>query len=380
MSESVLLRSSRRFVVKVGSSLLVDSASLRVNEQWLSGCVADIVACRARGQQVIVVSSGAVSLGCRVLERKRQALRRLSDEQAAAALGQGILLSAWRNAFLRHQIDVAQILVSMDDTESRVRALNARATFESLFHFGVMALVNENDTVATDEIRFGDNDRLAARIAQLVEADTLVLLSDVDGLYTSSPVKNKRAKHIPFVRVITPDIEAMAGLSDSDGRGGMVTKLEAARLGMQVGCRVVISSGHEPSPLLRLDDSGYRCSWFIPPNVEDRPRAYKRWLLGGLRLRGSLAIDKGALRALSQGRSLLPAGVIRVSGDFERGDLIAVKDDKDVVHARGLASYASKELLRIMGKQSHDIATILGYAGDEEVIHRDHMVVEAMSK
>ena len=381
MSGSVLLRSSRRFVVKVGSSLLVDSSSLRVNESFLSGCVADIKACRERGQQVVVVSSGAVSLGCRVLGRKRQALRRLSDEQAAAALGQGILLSAWRHAFLRHQLEVAQILVSMDDTESRVRALNARATFESLFRFGVVALVNENDTVATDEIRFGDNDRLAARIAQLVEADTLVLLSDVDGLYTSSPLKNKRAKHIPFVRVITPDIEAMAGLSDSDGRGGMVTKLEAARLGMQVGCRVVISSGHESSPLLRLDDSGYRCSWFIPPDIDDRrPRAYKRWLLGGLRVRGSLAIDKGALRALTQGRSLLPAGVIRVTGHFERGDLVSVKDDKDVIHARGLSSYGSKELLRIMGKQSNDIATILGYAGDDEVIHRDHMVVEAVSK
>ncbi|MBC6445084.1 MAG: glutamate 5-kinase [Alphaproteobacteria bacterium GM202ARS2] len=372
-------KASQRLVVKVGSRLLVGESDLRPDQRWLQHLAAELMAQRAAGKDVVVVSSGAVALGCRLLGKKRSTLRRLKDKQAAAALGQGALLSAWRDAFADYNVHVAQVLLSLDDTEDRQRALNARATFDSLLRFSVVPLVNENDTVATDEIRFGDNDRLAARIAQMIAADMLVLLSDVDGLYTASPRQDKGARHIPVIESLTPEIMKMAGLSDSEsGSGGMVTKLQAARLATSVGCGVVIASGHEKNPL-QLGRAGYRCSWFVPKKV-DRKRAYKGWLLGGLRVRGSVHVDRGALEALRLGKSLLPAGVIAVQGNFQRGDMVRVvhaekKDKEEQTCARGLASYSSHDVTRIMGRRSSDIESILGYSGGDEVIHRDHLVL-----
>ena len=375
-SAGAFFKTSKRLVVKVGSRLLVGESDVRADERWLKNLAADIMAHRTAGKEVVVVSSGAVALGWRLLGKKRSELRHLQDKQAAAALGQGALLSAWRDAFAPHDVHVAQVLLSLDDTEDRRRALNARATFDSLLRFSVVPVVNENDTVATDEIRFGDNDRLAARIAQMIEADMLILLSDVDGLYTSSPRQDKQARHIPVIESLTPDIIKMAGLSDSEsGSGGMVTKLEAARLATSVGCGVVIASGHEQDPL-RLDKNTHRCSWFVPRRI-DRHRAYKRWLLGGLRVRGSVHVDNGALQALRQGKSLLAVGVIAVEGHFERGDMVRVVHGKGQTCARGLASYSAEDTTRIMGQRSSEIEGILGYGGGDEVIHRDHLVLES---
>jgi glutamate 5-kinase len=370
MSES--LEAARRLIVKIGSALLVDEASGDLRRQWLDALVEDIVRCRARGQEVLIVSSGAVAVGRRHLGLSGTALR-LEEKQAAAAAGQIRLAHAYLEALGAHGISVAQILLTPDDTEERRRHLNARATLEQLLALGAVPVINENDTVATSEIRFGDNDRLAARVAQMISADTLVLLSDIDGLYTADPRRDQAARHVPELREISPAIEAMAGRAPpGSSSGGMVTKLQAARIAMAAGCRMVIAKGDGLHPLAAIE-AGARTTWFIPSS---EPRtARKRWIAGAVNPMGALTVDAGAAAALRRGTSLLPAGVTAVEGTFERGDSVIVKGRDGRELARGLSAYSSDDARAIAGHKSGEIEAILGYRGRDEMIHRDDLVV-----
>jgi glutamate 5-kinase len=369
---SRLVREGRRIVVKVGSVLLVDAATGKFRRDWLDALVDDIAAARAAGQEVLLVSSGAVAVGRAHLSISGRSLR-LEEKQAAAAAGQARLVQAWQDSFSRHSVTVAQILLTLSDTEERRRHLNARGTLETLLRLGVVPVINENDTVATEEIRFGDNDRLAARVAQMVSADTLVLLSDVDGLYDSDPRRNPAAKFIPEVREITPEIEAMAGrAAPGYGSGGMVTKLIAARIALNSGCRMVIALGEPSHALKRIDETGCG-TWFLP---QAGPRsAHKRWIASTLNPAGSVTVDGGALKALKEGNSLLPAGVKAVEGNFDRGDTVVVKGPEGREVGRGLIAYSAEEARRIMGHKSREIEQLLGYRGREEMIHRDDLVL-----
>jgi glutamate 5-kinase len=370
VSES--LATARRLIVKIGSALLVDEASGDLRRPWLAALVEDIARCRRRGQEVLIVSSGAVAVGRRHLGLSGWALR-LEEKQAAAAAGQIRLAHAYLEALGAHGIGVAQILLTPDDTEERRRHLNARATLEQLLALGAVPVINENDTVATSEIRFGDNDRLAARVAQMISADTLVLLSDIDGLYTADPRRDPEASHIPEIRELTPDVEAMAGKAPpGHSSGGMVTKLSAARIAMSAGCRMVIAKGDALHPLAALE-AGARATWFIPSS---EPRtARKRWIAGAVNPVGALTVDQGAEAALRRGTSLLPAGVTAVEGTFERGDAVIVKSADGRELARGLSAYSSDDARGIAGHKSGEIEAILGYRGRDEMIHRDDMAV-----
>jgi glutamate 5-kinase len=370
MSES--LADSRRLIVKIGSALLVDAASGDIRRDWLAALVEDIARCRTRGQDVLIVSSGAVAVGRRYLGLTGRALK-LEEKQAAAASGQIRLAHAYLEALAQHDIGVAQILLTPDDTEERRRHLNARATLEQLLELGVVPVINENDTVATAEIRFGDNDRLAARVAQMISADTLVLLSDIDGLYTADPRRDPAAQHLEEVRSITPEIEAMAGQAPLGySSGGMVTKLAAARIAMAAGCRMVIARGQELRPLSAIE-AGARATWFIPAS---EPRtARKRWIAGALNTAGVLVVDDGAATALARGTSLLPTGVVSVDGNFERGDAVIVRSSDGREVARGLSAYSSSDAQTIAGHKSNEIEAILGYRGGDEIIHRDDLVL-----
>ncbi|MBI3445372.1 MAG: glutamate 5-kinase [Magnetospirillum sp.] len=366
------LASAKRLIVKIGSSLLVDEASGQVHRAWLDTLAADIAACRQRGQEVIVVSSGAVAVGRRKLGLTPPL--KLEEKQAAAATGQIRLAHAYQEALAHHSITVAQVLLTLDDSENRRRYLNARTTLETLLRLGAVPVINENDTVATAEIRVGDNDRLAARVAQMVPADALVLFSDIDGLYTADPRKHADAHFIPEVREMTPEIEAMAGDPGSAyGSGGMVTKLVAARICLSAGCRMAITRGEPLHPLKTIEEGG-RCTWFIP-NSEPRT-ARKQWIFGSMKPTGALVLDAGAIRALESGRSLLPAGVTEVAGEFERGDCVLVKAADGKVLARGLVAYSSADARAIMGRKSGEIEAILGFRGRDELIHRDDLVME----
>jgi glutamate 5-kinase len=366
------LAQARRIVVKVGSALLVDPRTGQLRRAWLDALADDVARCRARGQEVVIVSSGSIAAGREHLGLKGRALR-LEEKQAAAATGQIRLAHAYQETLARHDITVAQILLTLQDTEDRRRHLNGRATIETLLRLGAVPVINENDTVATAEIRFGDNDRLAARVSQMISADTLVLLSDIDGLYTADPKRDPTATLIPVVGELTPEIEAMAGEAlPGYSSGGMVTKLVAARIAMGAGCRMVIAMGKEAAPLARIE-SGALCTWFVP-GAEPRT-ARKRWIGGSLKPIGSVVIDAGAARALADGRSLLPAGVTAVEGSFRRGDPIAVKDGQGRVLARGLSAYDSDDADRIRGHKSREIEAILGYRGRDEMIHRDDLVL-----
>jgi glutamate 5-kinase len=366
------LAQARRIVVKVGSALLVDPRTGQLRRAWLDALADDVARCRARGQEVVIVSSGSIAAGREHLGLKGRALR-LEEKQAAAATGQIRLAHAYQETLARHDITVAQILLTLQDTEDRRRHLNGRATIETLLRLGAVPVINENDTVATAEIRFGDNDRLAARVSQMISADTLVLLSDIDGLYTADPKRDPTATLIPVVGELTPEIEAMAGEAlPGYSSGGMVTKLVAARIAMGAGCRMVIAMGKEAAPLARIE-SGALCTWFVP-GAEPRT-ARKRWIGGSLKPIGSVVIDAGAARALADGRSLLPAGVTAVEGSFRRGDPIAVKDGQGRVLARGLSAYDSDDADRMRGHKSREIEAILGYRGRDEMIHRDDLVL-----
>ena len=366
------LASARFLVIKVGTALVVDPETGAADAAWLAALAADLGRLRQRGQQLLIVSSGAVALGRRRLALKRRSLT-LPEKQAAAAAGQSQLMRAWEEALGPVGLTAAQVLMTPDDTEVRRRYLNARATLESLLALGALPVINENDTVATAEIRYGDNDRLAARVAQMASADCLVLLSDVDGLYSADPNTDPGARFIGEVAHISPEIEAMAGHTVSGiGTGGMRAKILAARIAVTAGCHMCIAAGALPHPLRRIEE-GARCTWFLPSATPAAAR--KQWIAGTLRPSGALIIDAGALRALFEGRSLLPAGVTAARGRFDRGDTVSVFSAEGLEIARGIVAYSDADAARIMGRRSGEIADILGFRGRDEMIHRDDLVL-----
>lgn len=368
---AVELAGYRRLVVKVGSSLLIGDNG-RVHRDWLAGLAEDVAALHGRGQEVLIVSSGAIAIGSKLLGiNKRRA--RLEDLQAAAAAGQVQLVHAYQEVLAGFGITAAQILLTPEDTENRRRFLNARGTLARLLERSVIPIVNENDTVATEEIRYGDNDRLAARVAQLVMADVLILLSDVDGLYTSDPRKDPDARFIAEVQRVDSSVLAMAGETRSDvGSGGMATKVQAARIATHAGCSTVVAPGAVTRPLSVLADGG-RCTVFRADGTPAAAR--KQWLAGALEVRGSLRLDDGAVRALHGGNSLLPVGVVEVLGNFRRGDVVTLLDGSGEELGRGLAEYSSDEAAALAGCRSDDIEKRLGYRGRAVMVHRDDLVL-----
>lgn len=366
------LATAKRVVVKVGSALLADGETGLIHQDWLDSLSDDVAALRAEGKEVVVVTSGAIALGRRPLGLLGRTLH-LEEKQAAAAAGQALLIHAYQDSLSRHGLMTAQVLLTLSDTESRRRFLNASNTLETLLRLGAVPVVNENDTVATQEIRYGDNDRLAARVAQMAAAEVLVLLSlDIDGLYTADPASDPGASRIPEVRDLTPEIEAMAGGARGAGSGGMATKLMAARVCMAAGCFMAIARGRDAHPLRALA-GGAPCTWFVP--ADDPPAAKKRWIAGSLAPRGVLVVDDGAALALAHGKSLLPAGVTAVEGRFDRGDAVVVRDSRGGELARGLSAYASKDARSIIGHKTQDIEALLGYRGRREIIHRNDLVL-----
>jgi glutamate 5-kinase len=363
---------AKRLVVKIGSSLLVDGVTGTLKAEWLGSLSDDVATLRQTGKEVIVVSSGAIALGRNVLKLPKGALK-LEDSQAAAAVGQIALAHAYEDAFRARGIVAAQVLLTLGDTEERKRYLNARNTVATLLTLGAVPMVNENDTVATSEIRYGDNDRLAARVASMMSADCLVLLSDVDGFYTAPPGSTPDARRLDEVRDITPEIEAMAGDVGSElSKGGMVTKIEAAKIAVGGGTHMVIASGQVLHPLDALA-AGCGGTWFLAHS--DPVAARKRWIAGTLEPKGSVMVDKGAAEALQHGKSLLPAGVTKVEGSFERGDAVVIRSGEGAELGRGLAAYDHTEAKAIIGRKSGELSEILGYRGDPELIHRDDMVL-----
>ncbi|MCF3641357.1 glutamate 5-kinase [Rhizobium sp. TRM95111] len=365
----------RRIVIKIGSALLVDRQT-GLKNGWLDGLCADIAALRAGGADVLVVSSGAIALGRTVLKLPAGLLK-LEESQAAAAVGQIALARAWSESLSRDGIVAGQILLTLGDTEERRRYLNARATISQLLKLGSIPIINENDTVATTEIRYGDNDRLAARVATMTGADLLILLSDIDGLYTAPPHLDPDARFLDTIAAITPEIEAMAGGAASElSRGGMRTKIDAGKIATGAGCAMIIASGKIDHPLQTIED-GARSSWFAPSGTPVTAR--KTWIAGQLQPAGTIEVDTGAETALRSGKSLLPAGVRAVSGHFSRGDTVAIRglDGREI--ARGLAGYDAEDARRIAGKKSGEIAAILGYAGRAAMVHRDDLVMMGAS-
>jgi glutamate 5-kinase len=366
------LKNFRRIVVKVGSSLLVDSEAGEVKASWLAALVADLAQLHYERREVLIVSSGSIALGRSRLKLPRGTLK-LEDSQAAAAVGQIALARIWSEVLGAHGIGAGQILVTLQDTEERRRYLNARATIAKLLEWRAVPVINENDTVATNEIRYGDNDRLAARVATMASADLLILLSDIDGLYDAPPAQNPNANLIPVVETVTSEIEAMAGTAGSElSRGGMRTKIEAAKIATTGGTHMLIASGKIEHPLRAIAEGG-RCTWFLTP--ANPVTARKRWIAGSLEPKGTVTIDAGAVKALRAGRSLLPAGVIRVDGQFARGDAVVVRGPDSDEIGRGLVAYDAEDADRIKGRSSPDVMMILGVSGRSEMIHRDDLVV-----
>ena len=366
------LKNFRRIVVKVGSSLLVDSTAGEVRTRWLSALAADIAKLHEGGRELLVVSSGSIALGRSRLKLPRGPLK-LEESQAAAAVGQIALARIWSEMLGTHGIGTGQILVTLQDTEERRRYLNARSTIAKLLEWRAVPVINENDTVATNEIRYGDNDRLAARVATMASADLLILLSDIDGLYDAPPTDNPTAKLIPIVESVTSEIEAMAGAAGSElSRGGMRTKIEAAKIATTAGTHMLIASGKIEHPLQAIANGG-RCTWFLTP--ANPVTARKRWIAGSLEPKGTLTIDAGAVSALRAGKSLLPAGVIRVDGQFARGDAVVVRGPDTDEIGRGLVAYDAEDAEKIKGRSSPDVMVILGVSGRAEMIHRDDLVV-----
>ena len=364
------LTAFRRVVIKVGSSLLVGKEGLKAG--WLDRLADDLAGLHRGGADILVVSSGAIALGRSVLGLKPGVLA-LEAAQAAASVGQIALARAWAEALARHRITAGQLLLTYGDTEERRRYLNARATVETLLSFRAVPVINENDTVTTDEIRYGDNDRLAARVATMASADCVVLLSDIDGLYTAPPQKDPSATLIPVVPKITAEIEAMAGGAASElSRGGMTTKVEAAKIATAGGAHLMIANGKRDNPLQSVIDGG-PATWFLSPSTPVTAR--KRWIGGTLEPRGTLVVDDGAARALLSGKSLLPAGVVRIDGNFARGDAVLVRTAQGGEIARGLVAFDATDGLRIQGRKTAEIAAILGYSGRTEMIHRDNLVM-----
>ncbi|MEP3430099.1 MAG: glutamate 5-kinase [Roseibium sp.] len=371
MSDVSRLKNYSRIVVKIGSALLVENGALK--HAWLEALVSDVVALLEGGAEVLIVSSGSIALGRGVLGLASGPLK-LEESQAAAAAGQIALAKAYSDALETHGRKAGQILLTLGDTEERRRYLNARATIGTLFKLGAVPIINENDSVATSEIRYGDNDRLAARVATMASADCLVLLSDIDGLYTAPPQQDPEAVFLPEVSRITPDIEAMAGSAGSElSRGGMKTKIDAGKIATAAGTSMVITSGKELNPLNRLNE-GARATWF--PALATPASARKAWIGGTLEPSGAIKLDAGAVKALKSGKSLLPAGVTAVDGAFTRGDAVKVLDPDAGIIGRGLIAYDVDEAQLIIGRNSREIEAIVGYPGRAEMIHRDDLVLD----
>src|SRR5215468_6986472 len=366
------LKDFRRIVVKVGSSLLVDSSAGGLKREWLVSLATDIAELHRNKRDILVVSSGAIALGRAVLRLPTGALK-LEDSQAAAAVGQIALARAWAEALGTHDLTAGQVLVTLGDTEERRRYLNARSTIAKVLQWRAVPVINENDTVATNEIRYGDNDRLAARVATMMSAEVLVLLSDVDGLYDAPPGSSAQSRHLPRVERVTPEIEAMAGAAGSGlSRGGMQTKVEAAKIATAAGTHMVIASGRVEHPLRAIED-GARCTWFLTSG--NPVTARKKWIAGALEPKGTLTIDAGAVAALRRGNSLLPVGVMRIEGGFARGDAVIIRGPDGVEIGRGLCAYDAEDAQKIRGRSSSDIDAILGFSGRAEMVHRDDLVV-----
>jgi len=369
-----------RIAVKIGSSLLVDEKTGQINQLWLASLAQDIASLTTSGKQILIISSGAIALGRGRLGLEKTHLS-LAEKQACAAAGQVVLTQTYEAVLDPLGLKTAQALLTLNDTEDRRRWINARATLATLLKLGAIPIINENDTVATDEIRYGDNDRLAARVAQMCGADLLVLLSDVDGLYDADPSLDDTAQHIPEITEITPDIMSMGGDPNKErgpnkiimGSGGMATKLQAARIATDAGCAVVITKGDAQNPLSVLANGTEKSSWFL---AKTNPKlARKQWIAGSLKPKGSLVIDAGAARALAKGSSLLAAGLVRVEGHFERGDAVLILDEAGAEIGRGLAGYSADNAQAIKGLKSSDIEAQLGYDGGAALIHRDNMVL-----
>ena len=371
LSAAQALRDARRVVLKIGSALLVDPGTGRMRQDWLKGLGADIAALKAQGKDVLIVSSGSIALGRRVLGLAPTG-ERLDEAQAAASVGQIRLAQSYQAVLQEHDIIAAQVLVTLEDSENRRRYLNARATLRTLLAMGTVPVINENDSVATDEIRYGDNDRLAAQIAGLTGADLLILFSDVDGLYSGNPKTDPEAAHLFLVGAVTPEIEAMAGgVGTAGAKGGMKTKIMAASVAMKAGCRMVIAKGNVDRPVSALAD-GARATLFAG---DSDPKAARKLWISAMKPRGRLVIDDGAVRALQDGKSLLAAGVTDVTGKFERGDPVEIAGNGGAVLAVGLAGYDAGEARAIMGRRTGEISDILGYAARAALVHRDDMAI-----
>tara|TARA_Y100000590_G_scaffold317213_1_gene358807 strand:+ start:109 stop:1215 length:1107 start_codon:yes stop_codon:yes gene_type:complete len=360
----------KKIVIKIGSSILVDKKG-KPKKVWLQKFAQDIKVLLKKKKQVVIVSSGAIAMGCEYLKIKKNGLK-VDKSQAVASIGQIELMNFYKKHFDIGKIKISQILLTLDDTEQRRRSINARRTIDNLLKMGIVPIVNENDTTATTEIKYGDNDRLAARVSQIISADCLILLSDVDGLYTDNPKKNKEIKLIKNVKEIDDNIKKYATKSENlYGSGGMKTKIEAAKICQLSGCYMAIANGNYKNPIKKILQNK-KCTWFLPK--VSKLDARKQWIIGSISPRGEVIIDQGAVKAIGNGKSLLPAGVKKINGTFEKGDHILVKDQNNVEFARGLTSFSSKEIEKIKGSHSSKIKNILGYSSREEIIHKDDLV------
>ena len=364
------INKSKKIVIKIGSSILIDKKG-KPKKTWLRKFVRDIKFLIKRKKQVVIVSSGAIALGCEYLKINKRGLK-IDKSQAVASIGQIELMNFYKKIFDKSKIKISQILLTLDDTEQRRRSINARRTIDNLLTMGIVPIVNENDTTATTEIKYGDNDRLAARVSQIISADCLILLSDVDGLYTDNPKKNKKTKLIKIVKEIDENIKRYATRTENlYGSGGMRTKIEAAKICQLSGCYMAIANGNYINPIKKIIEK-QKCTWFLPKI--SKLDARKQWIIGSVAPKGEVIIDQGAVKAINNGKSLLPAGVKKINGNFEKGDHILVKDPNDIECARGLTSFSSIEVEKIKGSHSSEIKNILGYSSREEIIHKDDLV------
>ena len=360
----------KKIVIKIGSSILIDKKG-KPKKKWLREFTKDIKNLIKKKKQIVIVSSGAIAMGCEYLKIRKNGLK-VDKSQAVASIGQIELMDFYKKTFDKNGIKISQILLTLDDTEQRRRSINARRTIDNLLTMGIAPIVNENDTTATTEIKYGDNDRLAARVSQIISADCLILLSDVDGLYTDNPKKNKQTKLIKTVKNIDENIKKYATKKENIyGSGGMKTKIDAAKICQLSGCYMAIANGNYKNPIKKIFEN-QRCTWFLPRI--SKLDARKQWIIGSISPKGEVIIDSGAVKALNNGKSLLPAGVKKINGTFEKGDHILVKDQNNIEYARGLSSFSSIEIEKIKGSHSSKIKNILGYSSREEIIHKDDLV------
>ena len=366
----MLINKFKKIVIKIGSSILIDKKG-KPKKKWLKEFVKDIKSLVKKKKQVVIVSSGAIALGCEYLGINKKGLK-VDKSQAVASIGQIELMDFYKKNFNENGLKISQILLTLDDTEQRRRSINAKRTIDNLLSMGIVPIVNENDTTATTEIKYGDNDRLASRVSQIIGADCLILLSDVDGLYTENPKKNKKINLIKKVEEIDENIKSYATKAENSyGSGGMKTKIEAAKICQLAGCYMVIANGNYISPIKKIVENN-KCTWFLPRI--SKLDARKQWIIGSVAPKGAVVIDDGAVQALNNGKSLLPAGVKKINGNFEKGDHILVMDQNNSECARGLASFSSIEIEKIKGSHSSEIKNILGYSSREEIIHKDDLV------